>query len=214
VVLSHPGSLSAQGKQNLQNSFDEEMKKKSNIVLEEGTKLYTVSIPPEQAQFLESRVFSVTEVSRWFNIPEHMLSNNQNSTFSNIENQFLQFIVNNVRPRVRMWEQELNWKLLANYKNFYTEFNMDALLRADTTSQASYFVSAIQNGWMTRNEVRALKNLNKLEGGDDALTPLNLATDSEREKNASAINEAPEEEAGLPDEDTGDSDTPQGEDIS
>lgn len=185
VVLQHPGQLSGTGKKNLQDSFEAELQKRSTIVTEEGVKIFSLTIPPEQAQFLQSRVFSVTEVARWFNIPEHMLGNNQNSTFSNIENQFLQFIINNVRPRVRMWEQELNTKLLNNTYDFYVEFNMDALLRADLKSQAEYFVSAIQNGWMTRNEVRMMKNLNRIDGLDEPLSMLNLATETEREQNVS-----------------------------
>jgi HK97 family phage portal protein len=180
VVLSHPGQLDADGAKNLKGSFDDSMKAGGTVLLEEGVKVFTLTIPPEQAQFLQSRVFSVTEVARWFNVPEHMLSNNQHSTFSNIENQFLQYVINNVRPRIRAWEQELNWKLLTNYDDAFVKFNLNALMRADTQSRAAYYTQAIQNGWMNRNEVRGLENLNNVEGGDEFLTPMNLATDRER----------------------------------
>jgi HK97 family phage portal protein len=127
----------------------------------------------------------VTEVARWFNIPEFMLANNY-PTYSNIENFANHFITHNVRPRVRMYEQEFNWKLLGNYPNFYTEFNMDALVRADLKTQAEYFVRATGgNSWMTRNEVRSLKNLNKDNDsgrGDAYLEPLNAATEKERDE--------------------------------
>lgn len=183
-VMSHPGSLGGPGgiaRKNLQDSAEAEIKKKSIMILEEGIKIYTLSIPPEQAQFLESRKFSVTEISRWLNIPEFMLANND-PTYSNIENFALHFVTHNVRPRVRMYEQEFNWKLLTNAENFYTEFNMNSLLRANITARAQFYVQMVQNGIMSRNECRAFENLNKIDGGDEFLTPLNLATDSERKK--------------------------------
>ncbi len=184
VMVSHPGHLSDTGKKNLGDSIKKEMKEDSTIVLEEGVKATVLSITPTQSQFLESREFSVTEVARWFNIPEFMLANND-PTYSNIENFALHFITHNVRPRVRMYEQEFNWKLLGNDPKFFTEFNMDALVRADLKSQAEYFVKASGgNSWMTRNEIRGLKNLNKdTEGkGDEFFTPLNAAPDDEREQ--------------------------------
>ena len=184
VVLSHPGHLEDDGRKNLDKSFGEEMKKKSTIVLEEGLKPYLLSITPAQSEFLGSREFSVTEVSRWFNIPEFMLANND-PTYSNIENFALHFITHNVPPRVRMYEQEFNWKLLGNDIEYFTEFNMDALVRADLKSQADYFVKAGGGtSWLTRNEIRSLKNSNRDEGGkgDDFFTPLNAAPDNEREQ--------------------------------
>ena len=179
VVLSHPGRL-GKGKGNLQDTFETELKKRSTIVLEEGTKVFTLTIPPEQSQFLESRKFSVTEVARWLNIPEFMLANND-PTYSNIENFALHFVTHNVRPRVRMYEQEFNWKLLTNVKDFYCEYNLNALLRSNTAARSQFYVQMVQNGIMNRNEVRGLENLNNIEGGDEFLTPLNLATDSERD---------------------------------
>lgn len=181
-LLTHPGKMPADVSDRLRTQFQAQLAANKAIVLEDDMKVQVLSFSPEQSQFLTSREFSVTEVARWFNLPEHMLNNNQRATFSNIENQFLQFTQMNVRPRVRAWEQELNWKLLGNSPDFYVEFNMDALIRSDLASQSQYFMTAIQNGWMTRNEVRKLKNLPKITGGDDALTPMNLMTDSEREE--------------------------------
>jgi HK97 family phage portal protein len=181
-LLSHPGKMPAEVSDRLRTQFQQQLAANKVIVTEDDMKVNVLSFSPEQSQFLTSREFSVTEVARWFNLPEHMLNNNQRATFSNIESQFLQFTQMNVRPRVRAWEQELNWKLLGNNPDFYVEFNMDALIRSDLASQAQYFMTAIQNGWMTRNEVRKLKNMPKITGGDDALTPMNLMTDAEREE--------------------------------
>jgi len=183
VVLSHPQAIGANAKAKLQGAFEDELKKRPSLVVEEGVKVYLLSIPPQQAQFLENRTFSVQDVARWFNLPEFMLNNNQHSTFSNIEHQFLQFQMMNLRPRTRIYEQEFNWKLLGNSPEFYTEFNMNALMRADSIARAQFYMTGIQNGYLLANEVRALENLNNLPGGDKRLTPMNMITDEEREKN-------------------------------
>ena len=208
-ILSHPGNLGGPGgvaRKNLTESMEAELKKKSTIVLEEGIKLYTITVPPEQAQFLESRKFSVTEIARWLNIPEFMLAN-MDPTFSNIENFALHFVTNNVRGRCRIYEQQINWKLLANRPGVYSEFNINALLRADIKSRAQYYVQMVQNGMMLPNEARNLENMNDLEGGNERLTPANLITDKQRE---SSINPGPETNR-IPDANNDNSDNPQGQ---
>lgn len=183
-VLMMPGTLSEQGRQNLREQFKANYEGTKNagktVILEEGARYQQLTISPQDAQFLASREFSVTEVARWFNIPEHLLNNNARSTFNNIEHQSLEFITYNVRPRARIWEQELNWKLLDNLPEYYCEFNLNALLRADAQTRAQYYVQMVQNGLMNRNEIRSLENLNAIEQGDEFMTPMNLATDSER----------------------------------
>lgn len=191
VVLSHPQAIGANAKAKLQDAFEGELKIRPTLVVEEGVKLYLLSIPPQQAQFLENRTFSVQDVARWFNLPEFMLNNNQHSTFSNIEHQFLQFQMMNLRPRTRLYEQEFNWKLLGNTPEFYCEFNMNALMRADSMSRAQFYMTGIQNGYLLANEVRELENLNNLPGGDMRLTPMNMITDEEREKNMEMKEETP-----------------------
>lgn len=182
VVLSHPGHLQPAGQKNLKESFDKQMKEGSTIVLEEGLKPYYMTITPEQSQFLQSREFSVTEVARWFNIPEFMLANND-PTYSNIENFSLHFVTHNVRPRVRMYEQELNWKLLGNAREYYTRFNMNALLRADLKTRYESYGIAIANRFMNPNEVRDLEDMNAYEGGDKYENPNTLSSQQTSEEN-------------------------------
>lgn len=182
IVLTHPAQMNPDSQKRLGQQFDSQLKSEKTIVLEEGVKPTTLSFSPEQSQFLLSREFGVNEVARWFNLPEDMLENNARATFSNIEHKMLWFLMNNVRPRLRMYEQEFNWKLLGNDPDFNTEFNMNALLRADAASRAAYYVQVVQNGIMNRNEIRRLENLNSIPGGDDFLTPMNLATDAERKE--------------------------------
>lgn len=185
-VLSLPGTLNPQSRQNLEKQWKTKYEGSENagktVILEEGARYQQLTINPQDAQFLESREFSVDEVARWYGIPPHMLYDLRRATFSNIEHQAIEFITNSVRPRARIYEQEFNWKLLDNDPDYYCEFNLNALMRADSTSRAQYYVQMVQNGLMSRNEIRQLENLNAIEGGDEFMTPLNLATDSEREE--------------------------------
>jgi len=171
VVLSYPGALKEMGKKNLSESFSEQMKNKSTIVLEEGLKPYMLTIPPQQAEMILNKEFSVTDVARWFNLPEHMLNNLKTSTNNNIEFQGMSFTTNNVRPRARIYEQEFNWKLLGNSESFYTEINMNALLRADMLTRFNAYSLGIQNRIYSPNEVRAFENMNPYEGGDNYENP-------------------------------------------
>ena len=182
VVLTHPGHMSPEGQARLGLSFDNQLKSDKTIVLEEGIKPTTMNFSPEQSQWILSGEASVTEVARWFNLPESMLENNARATFSNIEEKLLWFLVNNVRPRCRVYEEEYNWKLLGNDPEFYASYNMNALMRASAATRATYYVSMVQNGIMSRNEIRQLENLNNVDGGDEFLTPMNLTTDSQRDK--------------------------------
>jgi HK97 family phage portal protein len=159
-----------------------------------------MSFSPEQSQFLTSREFSVTEIARWFNLPESMLENNARSTFSNIEHKSLWFLMNNLRPRARVYEQEYDWKLLGNDKRFYTSYNINAILRADATSRAAFYQTMIQNGIYNRDEVRALENKNAIPGGQgqEFLTPMNMTTDAQREEAVEGNGKAHKDELLAP----------------
>jgi len=166
AVLTYPNALDAPAKAQLKKSLEANRKDGGTLLLEYGLDYKPISIPPDQAQFIESRKFSVNEVARWFNIPPHMLKDLERATFSNIEQQSIEFVTNNVRPRVRDYEQEFNYKLLGTYDNQYTKFNLSALLRADIKSRYESYSIAIQNRWMNVDEVRELENANKLPNGE------------------------------------------------
>jgi len=173
-VLSHPGSLKPEGRKNLGDSFKREMKAGNTVVTEEGIKPFILSIPPEQAQFIETQRFGVSDISRWTGVPEYLLSNND-PTYSNIQNFGLSFVTYNVRGRARIYEQEFNMKLLGNYAEFYSHFNLNALLRADLKTRYDSYAIAIQNRIMNPNEARALEDMNSYEGGDKFENP-NITT--------------------------------------
>lgn len=145
-------------------------------LLEYGIKYKQAGISPEAAQMLGSKVFSVQDVSRIFNVPPHMLSELSSATFSNIEHQDIQFIKYSMRPSIKRYETEIENKLFfsGEKEKFDMKFLIDGMMRGDTKSRSMYYHMAIQDGFMNRNEVRAMENLNRVEGLDTYLYPGNL----------------------------------------
>ncbi len=156
-------------------------------VLPGGGTFTKISIPNNEAQFLESRKFQITDIARWFRVPPHMIGDLERATFSNIEHQSLEFVQHSIRPWLVRWENELNRKLFPPVaiglrgndvdtapSPYYAEFNVEGLLRADQKSRSEYYVKARQWGWMSVNDIRRLENMPPVEGGDTYLTPLNM----------------------------------------
>jgi HK97 family phage portal protein len=180
-VLEHPESLSDESYNRLKESWENQHKGLDNAhrmaILEEGMKWHEIGIPPEDAQFLETRKFGITDVARWFSIPPHMLAELDRATFSNIENQGIMFVIYTLAKWLKRWELECNYKLLstAEYERYFTEFLVDALLRGDTKSRYGAYQVAINSGWMSRNEARQKENMNPVDGLDEFLQPMNMA---------------------------------------
>ncbi len=139
-------------------------------ILEMGMKYTPISIPPNDAQFLETRKFGVTEISRWFNLPPHMLKDMEHATFSNIEQQALEFVVHSLRPWLVKWETEFERKLLTEDQKrsgrWQIKFNVNALLRGDSSAQAEFIDKMIKNGVYSINDGRKFLDQNTIEGGD------------------------------------------------
>ena len=158
-------------------------------VLFNGAKFEKISIPPNEAQFVETRKFQVSEIARWYRVPPHMIGDLDKATFSNIEHQALEFVTHTLRPWLVRFEQEINRKLfIGTYADQYAEFNVDGLLRGDVKSRGDYYVRGRQWGWLSANDIRRLENMEPIDGGDVYLTPLNMvnagttpATDASQE---------------------------------
>jgi len=140
-------------------------------VLEEGMKYHPISIPPEQAQFLETRKFQLNEIARIFRIPPHMIGDLEKSSFSNIEQQSLEFVKYTLDPWIVRWEQSLRQSLIlpSEKTSVFVKFNLDGLLRGDYQTRMRGYATGIQNGYYSVNEVRKLENMNQLsdeEGGN------------------------------------------------
>lgn len=146
------------------------------MVLEGGLKYQNVTMNPEAAQMLESRSFSIEEICRWFRVPPFMVghTSKQSSWASSLEGMNLQFLTHTLRPLLVNIEQEIGRCLLDSDDDVFAEFSVEGLLRADSAGRAAYYTSALQNGWMSRNDVRRLENMPPIEGGDIYTVQLNL----------------------------------------
>lgn len=140
-------------------------------ILEEGMKYTPISISPNKAQFLETRKFQINEIARIFRVPPHMVGDLEKSSFSNIEQQSLEFVKYTLEPWIVRWEQAISRALLRpdEKSKYYPKFNVDGLLRGDYQSRMNGYATARQNGWMSANDIRELENLDKIPaelGGD------------------------------------------------
>ena len=148
-------------------------------VLEEGMHFEPLSIPNNEAQFLETRKFQVNEICRIFRVPPHMIGDLDRATFSNIESQNISFAVHTIRPWLVRIEQAINRALIPEKEKgrFYVQFNLDGLMRGDYKSRMEGYAIARQNGWMSANDIRELENLNPItdeEGGNAYLVNGNM----------------------------------------
>lgn len=185
-VLEHPNVV--KDPERLRKSWQSQFSGSNNhsiAVLEEGMTFHQLSIPPDQAQFLDTRKFQLDEIARIFRVPPHMVGDLDRSTFSNIEQQSLEFVKYTLNPWCIRWEQAMNQQLLSadDQRKFFVKFNVDGLLRGDYESRMNGYAIGRQNGWLSANDIRELEDLNRIpadEGGDQYLVngnmlPLNQA---------------------------------------
>lgn len=139
----------------------------------------SITIPPEEAQFIETQKFNRSEIAGIYNVPAHMINDLEAATFSNISEQSLSFVRYSIMPWIVRWEQELNRKLFSDSERragYYVKFNLGGLLRGTPTERAQFYHYAITDGWMSRNEVRVLEDRNPETGLDEFLTSVNAVT--------------------------------------
>ena len=180
-VLEHPGVLKdpAKVRESWHAVYGGSKNAGKVAVLEEGMKYQQIGIPPEEAQFLETRKFQVDEIARLYRIPPHMVGDLDKSSFSNIEQQSLEFVKYTLDPWVIRWEQSLQKALLLpqEKKEYFVKLNVDGLLRGDYQSRMTGYSIGRQNGWLSTNDIREMENMNPIpaeEGGDLYLVNGNL----------------------------------------
>ena len=180
-VLEHPGTLKdpARVRESWNAAFGGSSNAHKVAVLEEGLKYSPISISPNEAQFLETRKFQINEIARIFRVPPHMVGDLEKSSFSNIEQQSLEFVKYTLQPWIIRWEQNLQKALLTEEekKTYFFIFNVEGLLRGDYQSRMQGYATARQNGWMSANDIRELENLDKIpaeDGGDMYLVNGNM----------------------------------------
>ena len=200
AIAYHPGKLSQQAHDNLKKSLVDSAsglgKTHRLLLLEEGMKLETLGIPPNDSQFLESRQFQIPEVARWFNLPPHKLKDLTRSSFSNIESEQLSFYRDSILPWLIRLEQNYNMQLLtksdkelSGYGRLYFKHSAEGLLRGESQARAEFYRQMFNIGVFSINEIRELEDMNPIEGGDIHLVPLNMIS----VENAGEKPEAPQQ---------------------
>ncbi len=175
------------------------------LVLENGMKFHEVGVTNRDAQFLELRKFQITDIARLFRVPPHMIADLDRATFSNIEQQSLEFVMHTMTPWAERWEASIESDLLLDGDDLEVAFDFSNLMRGDAASRSSYYQSGIQNGWLTRNEARVAENLNPLDGLDEPLRPLNMVEESSAEDidaGAEQAGQVPAQESNEPADET------------
>ena len=172
-VLEHPGTIKdpQRVRESWQSTFGGSGNSNKIAVLEEGMKYTPIGISPEQAQFLETRKFQINEIARIFRVPPHRVGDLEKSSFSNIEQQSLEFVKYTLEPWLVRWEQSIQRTLFSpeEKKRCFAKFNVEGLLRGDYASRMSGYATARQNGWMSANDIRELENMDRIpaeDGGD------------------------------------------------
>lgn len=181
VVLKHPDLLDENAAERLKKSWNEMFSGPRNAgktaVLEEGMSVEKLTMTAQDMQFLETRKLQRQEIAALFRVPVHLVGDLSQSSFSNIEQQAIEFVVHCIRPWCVRIEQGLTRKLFtpAERREMFCEFLIDGLLRGDLKSRYDAYMSARQAGFLSVNDIRALENMNPIDGGDVYLQPLNMS---------------------------------------
>ncbi len=173
-VLEHPGKLSPDARQNLRESWQKVHAGAENAgktaILEEGMKFNKISVPPEEAQYLQTREFNVEEVCRWFRMPPSKIGHYKRAQgWSTLEMTNTEYVVDTLTPWTERWESEVDRKLLteAEQGTYFSEHLFLGLLKGDSDKRAAFYKAMFEMKAITPNEIRALENMNPLPGGDE-----------------------------------------------
>ncbi len=180
-IISHPGDLSKKSRKNLRETWELLHRGPDNAhrvaILDEGMKWQQIGLPPEDSQFLQTRQFGVLEIARWFNVPPHMLRDLSAATFSNIENQGIDFLTYTLRPWLVKWAQECHRKLLTpeEQETYHVDHLVNELLRTDTDSRYRAYGSGLDHGHLTVNDVLRAERMPEIGAvGDKRIVPANM----------------------------------------
>jgi HK97 family phage portal protein len=181
-VLEHPASMSPEGYKRAKDSFQESQSganRHKTAILEEGMTYHALTLNNKDSQFLEAREFTRSEIAGMFRVPPHKIGDLTKATFSNIEQQNIEFVVDCVRPRVVRWEQRINNDLInpleIDNEEYFCEFLLDGLLRGDQKSRYEAYTNGRNTGFLSVNDIRRMENLNPIgPDGDEYLRPLNM----------------------------------------
>ncbi|MFD8556633.1 phage portal protein [Streptosporangium canum] len=213
-VLKHPGTLGDPASKRLRESWNDMHQGLDRAhrvaILEEGMEWETIGIPPEDAQFLETRKFGVADMARWLRLPPHKIGDLEHATYTNIEHQALDYVTSSLRIWLVRWEQAILTRAMTSSERsrFFAEHLVDALLRGDIKSRYEAYAIGRNWGWLSADDVAEMENRNPLPDGrgEVYLVPLNMVPAAKPEeieaaKDKPAPAPAPEPPAPMPDDD-------------
>ena len=182
-VLSSEQPLKNEQIEVIQQSWSQSAANTGTKLLPFGFKYNRIGIPPEEAQFIETRKFQAEEICRIFSVPPALVQLESQTTYNNVEQQNLMFRQHTLLPWVKRIEQELDRKLIvgADVIDHYVRLDMDSMYRADNNSRAQFYKEMLQSGVMSINEVRAKEDMNPVEGGEVHTVQVNQIALSELE---------------------------------
>jgi len=174
-VLSSEQPLKNEQIETIQQSWNQSSNTAGTKLLPFGFRYNRIGIPPEEAQFIQTRKFQAEEICRIFSVPPALVQLESQTTYNNVEQQNLMFRQHTLLPWVKRIEQELDRKLIVgvDVRDHYIRLDMDSMYRADNNTRAQYYKEAISSGWMSINEVRAREDLNPVPGGDTHTVQVN-----------------------------------------
>ena len=181
LVFEMPQELTEKSSDNLIRSINKQVggnNKHGILLAEQGAKLSTLAVSQKDSQYLETRQFTIPEICRWFRLQPHKISDLTRATFSNIEEQNIDYVVDTLTPWFIRIEQAIRMQLMTpeqRAENLFARHNVNALLRGNIESRYKAYNTGIMTGWLSRNEARELEELNPVDGLDDMLVPLNMA---------------------------------------
>lgn len=165
-------------------------------VLEYGMKYHEIGLKNRDSQFLESRQFQVGDIARIFRVPPHLVGDLSKATFSNIEQQSLDFVIHTMTPWAERWESSIETTLLLqDESDIEVEFDFTALLRGDQAARSMYYHNGILDGWLLRSDAREREGYEPIPGLDKPLMPLNMVTVDENGDAEAAQQPAPATDA-------------------
>lgn len=179
--LEHPSTLSPEGGARLVRSFTEKYAGLTNshkvILLEGGLTFKPNSINPDDAQFLETKKYSRSEIAAIFRVPPHLIGDLEKATFSNIEQQSLEFVTYTLVPWMARAEAAIESRLLTpqGRASYFVEIDANGLMRGDSASRSAFYKDGIAGGWMKPNEARTKENMNKEAAGEVYFRPMNTS---------------------------------------
>lgn len=209
-ILEHPKLLGPEAIKNLRASWTDLHAGPGNAskpaILEEGMQWKSIGMPHDDAQFIETRQFQVVDVCRIFHIPPHKLQDLVRATFSNIEEQSVEWVQDCLGPWLVNWEQELNWKLIALSEpsvrhKLYCEFLVEGMLRGDAEGRSKFYAQMFNIGAMSQNEIRQRENMNPVKGGEKYFVPMNMVPVDQAGKPPEPPQAPPDKKPNEPDED-------------